>query len=345
MSISRTAYEKIVPRTADLKRIEPVWVASGIILAAIGAIASSEFIPVVEFTAEALIQTGKFIAFAVAVVAYLKATGAESTVAKAFQGHEVQMVLIASLVGGLAPFCSCEVIPFIAALLAAGTPISAVMAFWLSSPIMDPPMFIITASELGLDFAVAKTVAAVGFGLLGGFGTMAITRTKAFSAPLKSFAPTGCCGSSTFSGKPVWRFWRENERISVFRATMISNAMFLLKWMTLAYLLEALMVRFIPAEHVMFLLGGEGLRPVVAGALIGGPAYLNGYAAVPLVAGMLHQGMSQGAAMSFVLAGSVTCIPAAIAVWGLVRSRVFATYLGFAIFGSIIGGVLWALIA
>ena len=41
-------------------------------------------------------------------------------------------------------------------------------------------MFMITAGELGLDFAAAKTVAAIGFGLLGGFGTMAISRTKCF---------------------------------------------------------------------------------------------------------------------------------------------------------------------
>ena len=41
------------------------------------------------------------------------------------------------LLGALAPFCSCEVIPFISALLAVGAPLSAVMAFWLASPLMD----------------------------------------------------------------------------------------------------------------------------------------------------------------------------------------------------------------
>ena len=40
------------------------------------------------------------------------------------------MIFMAALMGELAPFCSCEVIPFIAALLSLGTPISGVMAFW-----------------------------------------------------------------------------------------------------------------------------------------------------------------------------------------------------------------------
>ncbi|MEZ5913781.1 MAG: permease [Paracoccaceae bacterium] len=80
--------------------------------------------------------------FAILAVAWLKATGAETLMARAFEGRETRMIVLAALVGGLAPFCSCEVIPFIAALLAVGVPLSAVMAFWLASPLMDPAMFL-----------------------------------------------------------------------------------------------------------------------------------------------------------------------------------------------------------
>ena len=41
------------------------------------------------------------------------------------------MIVFATFLGGVSPLCSCEVIPFIAALLALGIPLSAVMAFWL----------------------------------------------------------------------------------------------------------------------------------------------------------------------------------------------------------------------
>ncbi len=57
-------------------------------------------------------------------------------IAVAFQGKEVRMIILASVVGGISPFCSCEIIPFVAALLAVGTPLSAVMALWLAlSPV------------------------------------------------------------------------------------------------------------------------------------------------------------------------------------------------------------------
>jgi uncharacterized membrane protein YraQ (UPF0718 family) len=54
--------------------------------------------------------------------------------------------------------------------------------------------------------------------------------------------------------------------------------------------------------------------------------------------------MAQGAAMSFVIAGGVSCIPAAIAVWALVKPRIFAAYLGFALLGAVIAGSLWQMI-
>ena len=85
--------------------------------------------------------------------------------------------------------------------------------------------------------------------------------------------------------------------------------------------------------------------PILLGALVGAPAYLNGYAAVPLVAGLVEQGMSNGAAMSFVIAGGVSCIPAAIAVWALVKPRVFAAYFGYAMLGALIAGSIWQAVA
>ena len=49
--------------------------------------------------------------------------------------------------------------------------------------------------------------------------------------------------------------------------------------------------------------------------------------------------------MSFFLAGGVSCIPAAVAVWALVKPRVFYAYLAIAMVGSLIAGLIWGVIA
>lgn len=331
----------------NLGRFANAWTATLVVLAGVALFDASALWPSVIFALEALWGTAPFILFAVLAVAYLKATGAETVLARAFEGRETRMIFLAAALGGLAPFCSCEVIPFIAALLAVGAPLSAVMAFWLASPLMDPAMFAITAGTLGFDFALAKALSALGLGLLGGFGTMMLAQSPVFRDPLRETPQvSGCCGvKQPFQGKPQWRFWTDATRRETFRDTAQSNALFLLKWLLLAYVIEAVMIRYIPAEMIANLLGGSGLWPVVLGALVGAPAYLNGYAAVPLVDALLAQGMAPGAAMSFVLAGGVSCIPAAIAVWALVKPRVFAAYLGWALIGSLIAGLTWGAIA
>lgn len=335
------------PKRFSLGKIDKAWLALALIILAVAIFGFEHLQPMMISAFSALGRTAPYIAFAVFAIAYLKATGAENLLGKAFEGREVYMIMMAALIGGISPFCSCQVIPFIAALLAVGAPLSAVMAFWLASPLMDPAMFSITAGGIGFDFALAKTASAVGIGLLGGAGTMLFKRSALFASPLREKpAVGGCCSAkSPFSEKPRWKFWETSERRVIFRDNLVENGVFLVKWLLLAYTLEYLMVSFVPAEAIASVLGGEGLRPIVLGALVGAPAYLNGYAAVPLVAGLLEQGMAPGAAMSFVLAGGVSSIPAAIAVWALVKPRVFAAYLGFAFLGALIAGVAWQAIS
>lgn len=76
----------------------------------------------------------------------------------------------------------------------------------------------------------------------------------------------------------------------------------------------------------------------------GFPAYLNGYAALPLVGGLIEQGMAPGVGLAFLVAGGVSSIPAAVAVWALARPPVFGLYLGFAFAGAFAAGALFSLL-
>lgn len=300
----------------------------------------------VEFTLAAIWHVLPFLLLSIGIAAYAKASGADNLIAKAFQGRAIPMIGFAAAMGALSPFCSCGVIPLIAALLAMGVPLAPVMAFWLASPLMDPSMFVLTAGTLGMEFAVAKTVAALGIGLLGGFGIWMIQRSGGLSDPLREgIGNGGCGGAKVRAPKPVvWRFWDDQARRTAFINSARDNLLFLGKWLTLAFVLESLMLVYIPAEWVVQAVGGSGLLPVIGAALVGVPAYFNGYAALPLVNGLIEQGMAPGAGMAFLLAGGVTSIPAAIAVFALARVPVFLSYLCFAFIGAVSAGLLYGLL-
>jgi uncharacterized membrane protein YraQ (UPF0718 family) len=323
--------------------VDRVWLVTVVLLAGLALVDTDQAQTSAEFTLRALLNIAPWLLASVLIAAYAAASGADNLIARAFQGRMTVMVLAAALMGALSPFCSCGVIPLIAALLAMGVPLAPVMAFWLASPVMDPAMFALTTGTLGFDFAVAKTIAAIGLGLYGGAVTAWVVQAGLLSRPLREGIGSGGCGGAVIRNPtpPVWRFWHQADRRAKFGREARRSTLFLGKWLTLAFLLESLMLAFVPADGVAALVGGDGLMPILIATLVGVPAYLNGYAALPLVSGLLEQGMSGGAAMAFMVAGGVSSIPAAIAVWALVRRVVFALYMTFALTGSLAAGLIF----
>ena len=106
-----------------VRQWDRVWLLILAIPVALVALDPGKAEAVLSIAVRAFRGTLPFMAIAVGLIAWLKATGAEGMVAGAFKGRESRMIVLAALAGGLMPFCSCEVIPFIAALLAAGTPL------------------------------------------------------------------------------------------------------------------------------------------------------------------------------------------------------------------------------
>ncbi len=319
-----------------------VWLMSFAIFALLVVFDQAQASDSLSKVVASLIHTGPYLLLSIGIAAWAGASNADSLIAKAFTGTPALMILLAAIAGGLSPFCSCGVIPLIAALLAMRVPLSAVMAFWLASPVMDPSMFFLTSGVLGFEFAIAKTIAAVSLGVLGGFTVHILAGSGALADPLKDGIGGGC-GAQALQGdtKVVWAFWKHVDRREKFLKEAVKTTLFLAKWLVFAFLLESLMLAWIPAEMVTKALGGTGVGPIAVATFVGVPAYLNGYAALPLVGGLIEQGMAPGAGLAFLVAGGVTSLPAAIAVWALVKPKVFGLYLVLSLSGAFMAGLLF----
>ena len=325
----------------SLRRIDRVVLSALGIIIVLALIVPAQAGASLNFTLGALASIAPFLAFSVAIAATAKATGADQQIANVFKGRQAIMITAAALFGALSPFCSCGVIPIVAGLLAAGVPVAPVMAFWISSPLMSPEMFILTIGVFDLPFATARALAAVFMGLGAGFATQVLARRPAFAEPLKA-GRGGGGGCQTPALAPasatVWAFWRQPERLKTFRSEALISGWFLFKWLTLAFIVESLMLAYLPADTVSEWLGSDHWWVVPASVAVGVPAYLNGYAAIPTVDALVNMGMGLGAALAFMVAGGVTSIPAAMAVFALVKRTVFLWYLALGLGGSLIVG-------
>ncbi len=319
-----------------IRDVDRVGAALVLLLALLAVFLPAQAAETFVFTLDAFLWILPFLAVSVLLAAWLKAAGADKLIGRSVSATPVRAVLVASVFGALSPFCSCGVVPLVAALLTAGMPLPAVMAFWMASPIMDPEMFVLMTVAIDLPFTIAKTAAAIAMGLLAGFATLSLQRLGFFAAPLKD--GVSCCGGCGSPAEPEglrWAFWHEAGRRRLFAAEGRSVALFLAKWLLLAFALESLMVAWIPADLVASSLGGEGWQTIPLAVAVGVPAYLNGYAAIPLIGELMAMGMAPGAALAFMVAGGVTSLPASMAVYALVKRPVFLWYLALALGGSL----------
>ena len=292
-----------------------------------------------QFVVENLISIAPIIAFAVILAAAIHASGADGQMARVFAGRPGQMILAASAFGAITPICGLGVLPIIAGLLAAGVPLAPIMAFWLSSPITDPSMLTITAGTLGLDFAIGKTLVAFAIGLVSGALTHLVVALGGFRQVVKTGAVTdpdacGGCAARAF----LWAFWRDTDRRRQFLADLLANGLMITKWLILAFALESLVRRYFPAELVAGYVGADSVWAIPLAVLVGTPLYLDGYAALPFVRGLIELGMAPGAAMAFLVSGGITSLYVSVAVFALVRARIFAWYLLLAMVTAILGG-------
>ncbi|MGD9332473.1 MAG: permease [Desulfobacterales bacterium] len=301
----------------------------------------------IRFMGQALLGIAPYFVLAIGFAAYAKASGADQLIARAFSGNTAMAILAGSLAGALSPFCSCGVIPLIAAMLASGVPLAPVMAFCMASPIMDPEMFILTAAGISMPFAIAKTITAIGMGLMAGSTVLGLQKLGYLRQPLKQASGCGC-GQPSFDPRAsvhiAWQFWQESPRRAAFLEQVRKNGLFLGKWMAMAFFIESLMIAYLPAASVARLVGSANPLAIPLASLVGIPAYMNGYAAIPLISGLLELGMTPGAALAFVTAGAVSSIPAAMAVYALVKRAVFLTYIFLGVMGATIAGVLYQIV-
>jgi uncharacterized membrane protein YraQ (UPF0718 family) len=257
---------------------------------------------------------------------YAKAASMDLLVTRAFRGNVTLMILLSTGVAVLTPLCSCSVVALIAVLLRAGVPLSAVMAFWMASPVISPDLYIFTWGVLGVEIATARFLSAVFMALVGGYLTLLLENWGLFKSPLRSGfevrqVPLGDAVD------PVWRFWREPERREVFVKEFLLAARFILPWMVLAFLLESLISSQIPAEVVANWIGQGNAWAIPTAVLVSIPTYINGVSAVPVVGGLMALGMTKPAALAYIVVGSITTVPAIMAVLPLVKLRVFFWHL------------------
>jgi len=221
--------------------------------------------------------------------------------------------------------------------------LAPIMAFWLSSPITDPAMLATTIATLGISFAVGKTVAAFGLGLFGGVLTgLFSNRPWAVHALrdaglARNLAVSRCGAKESFD---PW-VWRSASTWQTFKRQVRATTRLILICLIPAFAAEyALNAALTPGSLAAYV-GDDQWWAIPAAVFVGAPAYIDGYAALPLTRGLIDNGMSEGAAMAFLVSGGVVSIWGAMAIAPVLKLKPFLLYLVLAVVGSLAAGYIF----
>jgi uncharacterized protein len=237
---------------------------------------------------------------------------------------EYVAILSAAAIGLVSPLPTYAAIPIGLSLLTTGIPFSAIMAFVISSPLMNPTIFFLTTTQIGWEMAVARTASAFLFAVIGGLLTAKVFRNL---------------------HKPNSNI--ETEQRSPQRSLkseILGNTKYMLKYFSIALLLSAAVKALVPPDALRGMLGGNVKASTLIAIALGVPFYTCGGSAIPIVQTLMEMGMSKGAMLAFFLAGPATKLETLYAYKNMLGTRALMFFLVLTLVFSYAAGLLYALI-
>ncbi|HKE18517.1 MAG TPA: permease, partial [Kofleriaceae bacterium] len=207
-------------------------------------------------------------------------------------GHSTTEAVRGVVFGLPLPICSCGVIPLYQTLVVQAVPATAAMAFLVATPELGIDSVLLSVPLLGAQFTVVRVAAATLVALIIGatLGRMAqLRRTRRMEDALAA-APE--------PRAPLLERARAGLRYG-FGEVVDQTAPWIVLGIAIASLAE-------PALRSAWLTALPWGLDVLLFAVIGMPAYVCASGATPLVAVLLHKGVSPGAALAFLLTGPAT---------------------------------------
>jgi uncharacterized membrane protein YraQ (UPF0718 family) len=245
-------------------------------------------------------------------------------------------IVFAALIGVVSPLGSYIVIPLSAALFTMGVPLPVLMALLVSSPLIDPNLFLLTAGAFGFEVAFARLISAFLLGTLAGYTTRWLIEKQKIQLNA-ILNPNNAVSSMSISDNYT------RPTLNKFLNELYRMTRFISKYFFLAILLAALIKILTPPNLMIRMFGQNNFLSVLLSTGAGISFYVCGGAAIPIVEQLADLGMSKGAVLAFFISGPVTKISNLILMNAIFRVRIFAVYLTVGICGAAILGLIYNL--
>lgn len=230
-------------------------------------------------------------------------------------------IAAASVLGIASPLCMYGTIPIAASFSKSGIKDDWLVAFMMSSILLNPQLIIYSAA-LGQTALIVRIVSCFLGGVVAGILVRVFYRKKPFFNFSGFDEPKSRDTDPNILLRYLKNLWRNVKATGLY--------------FFFGIVLSALFQRYVPAEAMTALFGGNEAWGVLMAATIGVPLYACGGGTIPLLQAWLWDGMSMGSAAAFMVTGpatKITNLGAVKIVLGLKRFLLYLAYvMVFALF-------------
>ena len=238
-------------------------------------------------------------------------------------------IIAASALGIASPLCMYGTIPIAASFSRGGMKDDWLAAFMMSSILLNSQLIIYSAA-LGGTVLTVRIVSCFFCGITAGLLIRFFYRDKPFFFFFCFDEPETRDTDPNMLRRYLKNLWRN------VRATGL--------YFLIGVLLSALFQRYVPAEAMTALFGGNEALGVLMAATVGVPLYACGGGTIPLLQQWIWDGMSVGSAASFMLTGPSTKITNLGALKIVLGIKRFLLYLAYVMVFSFVTGMVVNLI-
>lgn len=313
-----------------------------------------DFVQLIQYAFSKLIETfsGNWLLLVISILvsATIKVYVDDNAVSRFLRRNTRNSVLLSTGVAVATPLCSCGTTAIMLGMMASTIPWAPIVAFLVASPLTSPQELFYSAGLFGWKFAIAFFVASILLGLIGG-AIAAFAESQGWLKNQARMSPTvaiGLGGAPMSLDLPVLAPPAPVDKKSVTFNTWLQEILDVSKRLLplfigftfIGYLLNGL----IPAAWISSLFGSGHAYSIPLAATLGLPFYINTEASLPLVRAMMESGMSEGAALAFLITGAGTSLGAIGGVLTIARWRIVAIVIGTLWIGSIVIGLIYNLL-
>jgi uncharacterized membrane protein YraQ (UPF0718 family) len=240
-------------------------------------------------------------------------------------GSSFAGILFASMLGVISPLCMYGTIPIAASFSRGGIRDEWLASFMMSSILLNPQLIVYSVA-LGTKVLLVRILACFVCGITAGVVIRIFFREKTFFRFDSFDEPKNRDTDPNLAIRLLKNLGRN------FKATGL--------YFLIGVLLSSLFQRYVPAETVTKLFGGNEAWGVLMASTVGVPLYVCGGGTIPILRTWLASGMSLGSAAAFMITGPATKITNLGALKVVLGMKHFLLYWIYIILFSCLCGLL-----